>query len=281
MSESTNQFRVACVQNCAGNDLDENLRRIEKLIGDAHAAGAELICLPEFYCQLEPDDGDYFKNGFDESSHPAVTQASSLARSLKIWLALGSVPVRTTDNKVHNRSLMVSPEGEIVARYNKIHLFDVAIKDGQAYRESVSVSPGDAACIAELPWGRLGLSICYDVRFAQLYRHLAHNGADFIAIPAAFTAKTGAAHWHTLVRARAIENGCYVFAAGQCGQRSWGRRTYGHSLIVDPWGEVLADAGEDEGFVIANIQPERVAEVRTMIPSLSHDRPYTPLTPLP
>ncbi|MEQ8233816.1 MAG: carbon-nitrogen hydrolase family protein [Gammaproteobacteria bacterium] len=268
-------FTVACVQNCAGDDLDANLREVDALVRAAVQDGAELVCLPEFYCVLEPRDGAYYENGFEEAAHPALAHARALVRDLGCWLLLGSVPVRAGEGKVRNRSLLLTPAGEVAARYDKIHLFDVAIRDGQQYRESSSVAPGQRAVVAAMPWGRLGLSICYDLRFPHLYRALAGAGADFLAVPAAFTAKTGAAHWHALVRARAIETGCFVFAPGQCGERAWGRRTYGHSLIVDPWGEVLADAGADVGFVSARIEPGRVAEVRAMIPALSHDRAFS------
>lgn len=267
-------FSVACVQNCAGDDLVANLANVDVQIRRARDSGADLICLPEFYCLLEPQDRSYYENGYAESNHPALAQARGLAAELGCWLLLGSIPVRYQPGRVVNRAYVIDSSGETVAVYDKIHLFDVAIRDGQQYRESSNVVAGARAVIAPLPWGKLGLSICYDVRFPQLYRCLAQAGARFLAIPAAFTAKTGAAHWHTLVRARAIETGCYVFAPGQCGVRPWGRRTYGHSLIVDPWGEVLGDGGTEEGIISAVIDPGRVDEVRTMIPSLDHDRDY-------
>ena len=268
----SSKFKVACVQNCATNDMSANLLTVDRLVRAAHAQGAALVCLPEFFCNLEPADGNYYDSGFDAEDHPAHAALRALGRELGLWLLLGSMPVKAADRKVHNRSIVLDPQGAVVATYNKIHLFDVAIKDGQSYQESNGVAAGAEAVIAALPWGGLGLSICYDLRFPHLYRQLAQHGASFLSIPAAFTAKTGAAHWHTLVRARAIETGCYVFAPGQCGTRPWGRATYGHSLIVDPWGTVLADAGEQEGVVVAEVDPARVTEVRRMIPSLSHDR---------
>ena len=268
----SNKFKVACVQNCATNDMPANLATVERLVRAAHAQGASLVCLPEFFCNLEPADGSYYDNGFDVDNHPALAALRVLGRELGMWLLLGSIPVKAAERKVHNRSIVLDPQGALIASYNKIHLFDVAIKDGQSYKESNGVAAGTEAVIAALPWGGLGLTICYDVRFPHLYRQLAQHGASFLSIPAAFTAKTGAAHWHTLVRARAIETGCYVFAPGQCGTRPWGRATYGHSLIVDPWGTVLADGGEDEGVIVAEVDPARVEEVRRMIPSLSHDR---------
>ena len=268
-------FKVACVQNCAGSDMGANLDAADALIRRARTAGAEFICLPEFYCVLEPSDGSYFEHGYDEATHPALARARELAAELGCWLLLGSIPVRHGSGRVSNRSYVLDAAGKVVATYDKIHLFDVAIRDGQDYRESASVEAGGKAVLATLPWGVLGLSICYDLRFPQLYRRLACAGAQFIAIPAAFTAKTGAAHWHALVRARAIETGSYVFAPAQCGVRPWGRRTYGHSLIVDPWGEVLADGGDDEGVISAVIDPDRVREVRHMIPSLANTREFS------
>ena len=267
-----NKFSVACVQNSAIDDVDLNIREASELIYRAVDEDADFVCLPEYFTCLEQNDALYIERGFRETDHPALEKFSALAAKLKTWLLLGSVAVKLSDTKVGNRSYLLNPSGEVVQTYDKIHLFDVALKRGESYKESNTVAPGDRACVAELPWGRLGFSVCYDVRFPQLYRALAHAGADFISIPAAFTATTGAAHWHVLVRARAIETGCYVFAPGQCGRRPWGRRTYGHSLIVDPWGEVLADAGEDPGVIVAEIDPDKVGEVRHMIPSLNHDR---------
>ena len=189
-------------------------------------------------------------------------------------ILLGSIAVKLDNGKVHNRSYLLNGSGETAATYNKIHLFDVELKAGESYRESATVEPGTQAVVANTPWGGLGLTVCYDVRFGYLYRELAQAGADFLTVPAVFTRTTGRAHWHVLLRARAIETGCYVFAPGQCGVRPWGRATYGHSLIVDPWGKVLADGGEGPGFVTAQIDPARVAKARGMIPSLNHDSDF-------
>ncbi|MGR9090194.1 MAG: carbon-nitrogen hydrolase family protein [Gammaproteobacteria bacterium] len=268
-------FSVACVQNSAIDDVAHNLADITALVRDAVSAGAAFVCLPEYCTCLEPNDSGYIERGFDESTHPALPHFAELCRSLDIWLLIGSLAIKIGAEKVNNRSYLLDPAGNVVQTYNKIHLFDVALKRGEAYLESRTVAPGAAAKVADLPWGRLGMTICYDLRFPQLYRTLAHAGADFISIPAAFTATTGEAHWHVLVRARAIETGCYVFAPDQCGRRPWGRRTYGHSLIVDPWGEVIADAGSERGFIIAEVDPEKVAEARGMISALTHDRPIT------
>ncbi len=264
-------FKVACIQNCAGSNQAENLSKVETLVRGASHAGSELICLPEFYSALEPNDSDYWAHGWEMEYHPALVQAKSLASELSCWLLLGSIPVRTSNRKVYNRSILLDAKGHEIGFYDKLHLFDVAIKDGQEYKESQNVIPGEHARLLTTPWGGLGLTICYDVRFPALYRSLAQAGACFMSIPAAFTEKTGAAHWHTLVRSRAIETGSYVFAPGQTGVRSWGRNTYGHSLIVDPWGVVLADGGVDEGYITAEIYPEKSSVARNMIPSLQND----------
>ena len=186
----------------------------------------------------------------------------------------GSLAVRLPDGRVANRSVLFDKEGRVAARYDKIHLFDVDLGNGESYRESATIAPGDRAVIAKTPWGPIGLTVCYDLRFPHLYRTLAQRGANFIAIPAAFTRTTGQAHWHVLQRARAIETGCYVFAPGQCGTHAEDRQTYGHSLIVDPWGAVLADGGEQVGIITARIDPAQVAAARRKIPALTHDRPF-------
>ena len=266
-------FTVACVQNCAEDDVARNIEDAAALVRQAAAAGADLICLPENFACLEASDELYLQRGYDEAEHPALQVFPALARELGAVIALGSLTIRLPSGHVHNRSYVLGRDGRVRATYNKIHLFDVQLKLGEMYRESATVEPGTGRTLVDLPWGRLGLSVCYDVRFPHLYRALAQDGADFLAVPAAFTATTGEAHWHVLLRARAIENGCYVFAAGQCGKRRWGRRTYGHSLIVDPWGAVLADAGSEPGFVMAQVDAAKVAEARAMIPSLRHDRP--------
>lgn len=267
------KFNVACVQNCAEDDVSRNIDDAVRLVRQAAAAGAQCVCLPENFTCLEERDALYLERGYAEDGHPALQVFPELARELGVVLALGSLTIRLPHGRVHNRSYVLDADGKVLGTYNKIHLFDVQLRQGEMYRESATVEPGASRTLVQLPWGLLGLSVCYDVRFPHLYRALAQDGADFLAVPAAFTATTGEAHWHVLLRARAIETGCYVFAAGQCGQRRWGRRTYGHSLIVDPWGSVLADAGGEPGFVLAEIDPAKVSEARAMVPSLRHDRP--------
>ena len=270
MAES---FKVACVQNCAENNLDKNVEETIVLTRAAENAGAQLICLPEYFAFLAPNDQELLRAAPTEETHPALAVFRDLARELNVWILLGSLAVKVASGRVNNRSYLIDNAGNIVASYNKAHLFDVSLKGGESYRESVAVEPGEQAVVAQTPWGKLGMTVCYDVRFAYLYRMLAQAGASFLTVPAAFTRTTGQAHWHVLIRARAIETGSFVFAPGQCGRRSWGRATFGHSLIVDPWGTVLADGGEEPGFICAEIDPTRVEDARQMIPALTHDRP--------
>lgn len=265
-------FTVACIQNCAGNDIERNLAECEGFIREAAAAGAQLLCLPEYFSCLTRDDAEMLALALPEAGHPALERMRALAAELGCWLLAGSIAVRLGARRIANRSYLLDASGAVVASYDKVHLFDVRLRGGESYCESAVVQGGGRAVVAGTPWGGLGLSICYDLRFAYLYRRLAQRGARYLAIPAAFTQTTGEAHWHVLQRARAIETGSYVFAPGQCGVRSWGRATYGHSLIVDPWGVVLAEAGTEPGFVLAHVDPARVDEVRGMIPALEHDR---------
>lgn len=265
------KFKVACVQNCAGEFLQDNLNKTTELVSAAVEEGSELICLPEFYSALYRNDSEYVSKEFDWENHSVLSHAKKLASLNKVWILMGSIPVRVESNAIRNRSVILSPAGEIINFYDKIHLFDVSIKDGQTYRESDYVQSGNKLVLVDLPWGKLGLTVCYDLRFGYLYRLLAQSGASFISIPSAFTHKTGEAHWEVLVRARAIESGSFVFAPSQCGVRTWGRKTFGHSLIVNPWGEVLAEAGSEEGFITAEIDPDEVVKYREMIPSLLND----------
>jgi predicted amidohydrolase len=270
----TDRFCVACVQTNSGREIHPNIAAAGALVRDARKAGADFILLPENVAMLEPDDRLLQQKALPEHEHPAVAAFADLARETGAWLLVGSLAVKISPDKVANRSILVDPAGGIVARYDKIHLFDVDLNEKESYRESARIAPGGQAVVAATPWGGLGMTVCYDLRFPHLYRSLAKRGADFLSVPAAFTRVTGRAHWHVLQRARAIENGCFVFAPAQCGQHAEGRQTYGHSLIVDPWGEVLADGGEEVGFILAEVDPALVAEARRKIPSLSHDRPF-------
>ncbi len=267
-------FNVALIQNCAGSEVEANIAETLAMSREAADRGAALVCLPENFSALSSEGPRLTMAAFAEPAHPALPRFSELAREHEIWVLLGSLPIAAASGKTRNRSYLLGPDGTVLQRYDKIHLFDVELAGGEHYRESATVEPGSRAVIAELPWGRLGMTICYDLRFPHLYRTLAQAGADFLAVPAAFTKTSGEAHWHALNRARAIENGSYVFAPCQCGEHAGGGWTYGHSLVVDPWGRVLADGGEDPGIVLCEVDPARVAEARSMIPSLRHDRPY-------
>ncbi len=267
-------FRAACVQLRSSDDVEENIRTASSLIRDARKAGADFIATPENTTLMAPDGGAKLELSRAEESDPALPAFRALAEELGIWLLIGSLAIKVTGTKTANRSFLIDPKGRIAARYDKIHLFDVDLPSGETYRESDTVAGGDRAVLAELPWGRMGLSICYDMRFPHLYRRLAQAGAFALTAPSAFTDTTGKAHWHVLLRARAIENGAFVLAPAQGGLHANGRRTYGHSLIVSPWGEILAEAGTDPGFILAEIDPAQAAEARARIPSLKHDRPY-------
>ncbi len=270
-------FTAACVQLASDIEPEVNLRAAAEAIRRARDAGADFVLTPETTDMMEMKRRDAFAKAKGEDEHLGLAQLRDLAGELGCWLLIGSLVIRLGDERLANRSFLIDPAGQVAARYDKIHMFDVAVPDGQSYRESKAYRPGGAAVHADLPWGRLGLTVCYDLRFPQLYRALAQAGADFLTVPSAFTRLTGRAHWHVLLRARAIETGCFVLAPAQCGETSQGRQTYGHSLIVAPWGEVLAEAGEDPGVILAEIDPARVAEARRMIPALGHDRVFDAL----
>ena len=268
-------FKVACVQNCAERDMAPSIAALRPLVRAAAAAGAELIVLPEMVEMLEPRNDLVLAKAVPEAADPGLAACRALARETGAWILAGSLLLKATGaDRVVNRSILLDRSGGIVARYDKIHLFDVDLAGGESYRESATVRAGDRAVLAPTPWGLIGLTVCYDLRFAHLYRALAQGGASFLAIPAAFTYTTGQAHWHVLARARAIETGCFVFAPNQCGVHAEGRRTFGHSLIVDPWGEVLAEAGDEPGHVMAEIDPAKVTTARSMVPALRHDRRF-------
>ncbi|MEX0840308.1 MAG: carbon-nitrogen hydrolase family protein [Parvibaculum sp.] len=268
-------FTAACVQMRAGRDVAANLASVSALVSEAAAAGADFVMTPEMTSLLETKSEKLFANTCEEQDDATLAALRQLAAAKKIWLLIGSLPVKLSATKLANRSFLVAPDGGITARYDKIHMFDVDLAGGESYRESKNFEPGREAVIADLPWGRLGMTVCYDLRFPHLYRALAQAGADFLTVPAAFTRQTGAAHWHALLKARAIETGCYVFAPAQGGKHECGRETYGHSLIVAPWGEVAAEAAHDEpGVLLAEIDTARIAEARARVPSLGHDREF-------
>ena len=268
-------FKAACLQVNASNDMDANIQAVAGLTCDARAAGAQMVFMPENVAMMEWGRKNILAKAHREASHPALAAFSELARETGLWMHCGTLAVLLEDGRVANRTIIMDPRGDIVTRYDKIHMFDADLGNGEVYRESSTFAPGDAAVLVGTPWGKLGLAICYDLRFPHLFRSLAQNGADFLAIPAAFTRPTGRAHWHVLMRARAIETGCFVFAPAQCGDHAGDRQTYGHSLIISPWGVVLADGGEQPGYILAQIDTDEIAEARQKIPSLNHDRPFT------
>jgi deaminated glutathione amidase len=270
-------FMAACLQLTSAREVEPNIVAVRDLSRHARDLGADLIMTPEVTDMLEPRRDALLAKVKLESEHAMLHASRDIARETGAWLLLGSAVVKLPDDpRFANRSFLIAPDGSIAARYDKIHMFDVDLEQGESYRESRSYRPGQTAVLADLPWGKLGMTICYDLRFADLYRALALGGASFLSIPSAFTVPTGRAHWHVLMRARAIENFCFVFAPAQSGEHANGRKTYGHSLIVAPWGEILAEAEDGSGLITAIIDPARVAEARRAVPSLAHDRPFTP-----
>lgn len=268
-------FRVACLQLNAGSDLPRNLAVLTQNIRDAAQGGAQLVCAPE-YCLLMDGSGRVMREGaLAADGGTVLAELQALAQELDIWLLAGSLTLQTGEERIVNRSFLISAAGEVTATYDKIHMFDVTLPDGKVIRESSAYRPGDHAVLAGTPWGLLGMTVCYDLRFPHLYRTLAQQGAVFITVPSSFQQQTGKAHWHTLLKARAIENAAYIIAPAMCGEHPGNRQTYGHSLVVDPWGEVIADGGEEPGIVYAEIDPARVFKIRRMMPSLEHDRGYT------
>jgi predicted amidohydrolase len=271
---SANSFRAGLVQLRSGRSIAPNMEMAEALIRRAAAGGALYVQTPENTSIMELET-DRLLSAIDTEDRSApLRQLQALGKELGIWLHVGSLAMKLPSGKVANRSYLITPQGEIAAHYDKLHMFDVDLAGGESYRESRNFDPGNKAVLADLPWGRLGMSICYDLRFPALYRALASAGADFIAVPAAFTKQTGVAHWRVLLRARAIETGAYVLAACQGGLHENGRSTYGHSMVVSPWGEVLAEAGEDPQILFADIDPGLAAEVRAKVPSLRHGREF-------
>ena len=269
----TEPFKVACVQMTSVVDPDATVAAASDLVRRARDAGAALIALPENAGRMAPQKV-LLAEAEEEAAHRGLAAYRAVAAETGAWLLVGSLTVRLAADRLANRSYLIAGDGTVAARYDKIHMFDVDLPSGEQYRESAAFRPGGAARLADTPWGTLGMTVCYDLRFPALYRALAQAGADFIAVPSAFTRPTGAAHWHVLLRARAIETGCFVFAPAQCGSHYGRRATYGHSLIVAPWGEVLAEAEEEPGVILADVNPAAIAAARTAVPSLQHDRPF-------
>src|SRR5947208_7046297 len=272
-------FTAAMVQMRTSLSPEASFRQAESLIREAVAQGADYVQTPEVSNLIQKNRKALFELLAPEEDDLSLKAYRELARELKIHLHVGSLALRATPERAVNRSFLIAPDGNILASYDKIHMFDIELDGGDSYRESANYQPAETAVISDLPWGRIGLTICYDVRFPALYRALAEAGASFISVPSAFTVRTGEAHWHTLLRARAIENGCFILAAAQAGRHESGRETYGHSLIVDPWGAVLAEAGVEPGIVMATIDPAKVETARNSIPSLQHGRRFSLVDP--
>jgi deaminated glutathione amidase len=273
-SERQRRFRAGLVQLRSGRAVAPNLDKAEALIRRAAKGGAQYVQTPENTGIMELKPELVLAAAESEGKSALLAWAKARARDLGIWLHVGSIAIKLDQTGVANRSYLIDPKGRVAARYDKLHMFDVDLAGGESYRESQYFRPGAKAVLADLPFGRLGLSICYDLRFPSLYRALAAAGAELIAIPAAFTKQTGEAHWHVLTRARAIETGAFVLAATQGGLHENGRSTFGHSIIVSPWGEILAEAGEEPGVIFADLDLAASEEARARIPAIKHGREF-------
>lgn len=270
-------FRVALAQMRSGRSVEANTGAAVRLVTEAAEAGAQYVQTPEMTNLLARGREEVFAKTHNEERDPTLAALREAARSRRVWVHIGSLAIQVSEERVANRAFVIDPEGEVAARYDKIHMFDVDLPNGESWRESATYQPGESAITVDLPQARLGLSICYDLRFPALHRALAEAGAEILTVPAAFTKQTGEAHWHVLLRARAIETGSFVLAAAQGGHHEDGRDTYGHSLIIDPWGKVLAEGGTEPGLVIADLDLARVKDVRARIPVLDHGRRFAVL----
>jgi predicted amidohydrolase len=277
---SAGTFKAAMIQMRSGLTPAANSDDAVRMIGEAKSAGADYVLTPEMTNILAARREQLFSVVVEEEADASLATLREVARKLGIYVHIGSLAIKISPDRAANRSFLIGPKGDILARYDKIHMFDVDLAGGESYRESRNYRPGELAVLADLPWGRLGLTVCYDLRFPALYRALAEAGATMLAIPSAFTKQTGEVHWHVLMRARAIENGSFVFAAAQGGKHENGRDTYGHSLIVDPWGSIIAEGGTEPGVIMAEINPAEVASARARIPSLQHGRRFEIVEPL-
>ena len=268
--------RIACLQMNSGNDFARNLSTFSAAAREAAATGAQFILSPEYFLMMDGSGRVMRDAALDERGEPALSEICALAHELGVFLLAGSLTVRSTEGQMCNRSILIGSDGNVVAAYDKIHMFDVTLPDGKVIRESSGYRPGERAVLAQTPWGALGMTVCYDLRFPALFRALAQAGAVLVTVPSSFQRQTGKAHWHALLRARAIENECFVIAPAMCGDHPGNRQSYGHSMVVDPWGEIIAEGGESPEIIYAEIDPSRAAKVRAMIPSLEHDRPFSP-----
>ncbi|MCH9806187.1 MAG: carbon-nitrogen hydrolase family protein [Alphaproteobacteria bacterium] len=279
-NRTTERLRTGLIQMCSGRNPEKNIDDACQLIGQAAGLGAQYVLTPEVTNVMDQDRQTLFNVTQPEQGNQALAQLRQAAKTHAIWLHIGSLAIRNSDDKLSNRSYLISPQGDIAARYDKIHMFDVELANGETYAESDNYNPGNEAVIAQTPWGGLGMTICYDLRFPYLFRALAQGGAKMISVPAAFTQPTGEAHWHVLLRARAIETQCFIFAAAQGGLHEHGRKTYGHSLIVSPWGRILAEGGVDPGVITADIDLAEVDQVRSRVPSTRANAEFSLSAPL-
>jgi predicted amidohydrolase len=268
------RFKAALVQLRSGREIPANMAVASELIRMAAAGGANYVQTPENTALMELSADRLFERIAPEAETLAVAEFSALARELAIWLHIGSIAVQIGERKAANRAFLFAPDGRLAARYDKIHMFDVDLPSGESYRESKNYAAGDRAVAVRLPWGVLGVTTCYDLRFPEQYRALAEAGAHVLTAPSAFTKVTGEAHWHVLLRARAIETGSYMLAAAQGGTHENGRMTYGHSMIVSPWGEVLAESGDEPCVISAEIDLAEAVAARARIPVLDHIRDF-------
>ncbi|MEM8833958.1 MAG: carbon-nitrogen hydrolase family protein [Pseudomonadota bacterium] len=266
---------VACVQMNSGPEIEENLVQAAELVKSAALQGAEFIATPENTDFIRKDPTLTLQTAMSDTEHPGVPVFSELAKSLKIWLLIGSMKIKVSETHLVNRSFLFRPTGQLLASYDKIHLFDVALQNGEKHQESDTTMSGHKAIVANTDWRKLGMSICYDLRFPYLYRTMAQKGAEMIAVPSAFTEFTGKAHWESLLRARAIETGSYIIAPAQCGSHEGGRKTHGHSMIIGPWGQVFNERQENTpGVITWKLDFLNVTKARHSVPSLMHDRQF-------
>lgn len=270
----TQILRVACIQMRSGTNIERNVVDASAMIRDAAGQGATFISTPEMTTLFEGEGAALLAKAKSEAEDTALPQFRALAEALGVWLHVGSMAIKLSDTQCANRTFLIGPDGRVHATYDKIHMFDVQIGDGQVYRESSRYRPGERLVVADAAGSRVGLSICYDLRFAHLYRAMAKAGARILTVPAAFTKTTGEAHWHVLLRARAIETGSFVVAAAQCGRHENGKETFGHSLIIDPWGRILAEGGTEPEVILGDLDLTLSAQSRDKIPALVHDRPF-------
>jgi predicted amidohydrolase len=269
------KFNIACVQTNTQNDMDYNISIAGLLINQAAGEGADLITTPENVFFMGNNAQELLDNAYYQDEHPAILKMQELADLLRVWILIGSVAVKVKNSdKLANRSIMINHKGQIIDIYDKIHLYDVKVSGGESHKESKRYLAGEKAVISKTKWCDIGMTVCYDLRFPHLYRKLSQSGAKIITVPSAFTKFTGKAHWHTLLQARAIENSCYIVAPAQTGKHPANRETFGHSLIIDPWGRILQDAGEEETTISCEIDLNVVGDVRKQLPSLEHDRKF-------